>query len=499
MAYMNEVQRIDECRVQLRAVGDMKVPVTAFLDDELYALAAGDEPLWRQAAFMASIDSVQAAHLMPDTHPGYGVPIGAVIVTRDTLALGGAGFDIGCGMVAMRLLGVTAEDLVDPAVRRTWIDEVIKRIPLGIGRHRAELMESFSSRTVEDVLRNGPGAIGVDTSFCERARFEVSSVYDPARIPNVFDKAVAQLGSLGGGNHFVELLCDEDDGQAYAIVHSGSRGYGHDTADWFFRYDGDETRGKRDETLTSAGSAFGREYMDHHNAAANYASANRWVMYRAIAAASCQTFSDCSPEPIYEISHNLVQKEQVSFDGESWDDAWVHRKGATRAFPSRHPMLAGTRWFNDGHPIIVPGSMYEGAALLRAMPPRLMQPELTRAYDPAEASEELKDFMWTNSARSCFSVNHGAGRVMGRMQAKKKRPELGGLKGRGREIDREMRIITRTLGGVEVVGVLSNHRQIPLDECRHVYKQLDPVLNTLVRAGICEVEHRLWPVANVKG
>jgi len=499
MSYMSQVQRLDESTVQLRAVGEMKVPVTAFLDDELYALAMSDEPLWRQAAFGASVEGVLGAWLLPDTHPGYGVPIGMVIATEGTLALGGAGFDIGCGMIAMKLCGVTAEHIVDPVVRRAWIDAVAARIPLGIGKHRTSLMASFSERQIADVIRHGPSVLGVDTSFCERHHFEVSDSYDQKMVPLAFDSAAVQLGSLGSGNHFVELLCDEDDGQAYAIVHSGSRGFGYKTADWFFRTNKELTGVRGDEAVIHDDSELGLLYIDHHNAAANYASANRWVMQRAVAEASTEVFSDCSPEPVYEISHNLVQREQVCLDGEHWREAWVHRKGATRAFPAGHPMLTGTRWQNDGHPIIVPGSMFEGAALLRAMPPRLLQPELRSAYDRDSASEELRQFMWQHSALSCFSVNHGAGRVLGRMAAKKKRPAEGGLKGRGKEIDREMKTITRFLGGVEVVGVLSNHRQIPLDECRHVYKKLDPVLNTLVVAGICTVENRLWPVANVKG
>lgn len=145
---------------------------------------------------------------------------------------------------------------------------------------------------------------------------------------------------------------------------------------------------------------------------------------------------------------------------------FVHRKGATRAFPAGHPDLVGTQWAKTGHPCLVPGSMLDGAAILYP---------LEGAY------------------RSGCSVNHGSGRVMARGRAKRE------LKSRHDAIDAEMRDTVRVLGGVSIRGIIGNTRRTPLDECGHVYKDLNDVLRVLEAEGIARVAHRLYPVANIKG
>jgi tRNA-splicing ligase RtcB len=171
-------------------------------------------------------------------------------------------------------------------------------------------------------------------------------------------------------------------------------------------------------------------------------------------------------EVFYEISHNLVQQETLVLPDGSTRRGFVHRKGATRAFPAGHPDLAGTRWAETGHPCLVPGSMMDGAAILYPLP---------------------------GAHGSACSVNHGAGRVMARGQAKRE------LADRHDAIDAEMRGVVRTLGGVQVRGIVGNTRRTPLDECGHVYKNLDDVLHVLEAEGIARVANRLYPVANIKG
>jgi tRNA-splicing ligase RtcB len=209
----------------------------------------------------------------------------------------------------------------------------------------------------------------------------------------------------------------------------------------------------------------GKEYWSAHNSAANYAIVNRLIISRAVSDATEAVFgSPC--EVYYDISHNLVQEETI--DAATDRKGFVHRKGATRALPTGHPDIGCTGWEGIGHPVLVPGSMLTGAAILR----------------PLEGA-----------ARSGFSVNHGSGRLMARGHAKKTLEKLQG------EIDREMNEIVRIFGpdGVQVVGVLENSRETPLDECGRVYKDLDSVLDVLQNEGIAEVERRLYPVANVKG
>ena len=148
----------------------------------------------------------------------------------------------------------------------------------------------------------------------------------------------------------------------------------------------------------------------------------------------------------------------------STQKGFVHRKGATRAFPAGHPDLIGTKWEKTGHPCLIPGSMYHGAAMLFP-----------------------KEGAW----QSGCSVNHGSGRIMSRSKAKRD------LRSKHKAIDKEMSDVKRSLGGVRVQGIVSNCKRIPLDECGHVYKDLDKVLSVLEEEGVAEVKRRLYPVANI--
>jgi tRNA-splicing ligase RtcB len=252
------------------------------------------------------------------------------------------------------------------------------------------------------------------------------------------------------------------------MIHCGSRGYGWQTANHYF-YAGAELRGlpknRREESWLRADEPLGREYWAHHNSAANYAVANRHVIVRGVQQALEHVFGTRG-DVFYEISHNLVQQETLVLPDGSTKRGFVHRKGATRAFPAGHPDLAGTAWETTGHPCLVPGSMYQGAAIL---------------------------FPLAGACVSGYSVNHGAGRVMARGAAKR---NLAAVHDR---IDAEMRDVVRTLGGVEIRGIVGNTERTPLDECAHVYKDLDAVLDVLEAEGIARVAHRLYPVANIKG
>jgi tRNA-splicing ligase RtcB len=209
----------------------------------------------------------------------------------------------------------------------------------------------------------------------------------------------------------------------------------------------------------------GREYWAYHNSAANYAIANRHTIVSGVQEALGEVFG-AEAEVYYEISHNLVQEETLVLPDGTTKRGFVHRKGATRAFPAGHPDLVGTKWEPTGHPCLIPGSMFSGAAILFAEP---------------------------QAHQSACSVNHGSGRVLARGQAKRK------LHHKQQRIDDQMRTVKRRLGGVEVEGIVGNSKHTPLDECGEVYKDLDEVLVVLQQTGIARVAHRLYPVANLKG
>jgi tRNA-splicing ligase RtcB len=466
VAFRERLERLTDRHYVLPRSGAMRTDVHAFLSPAL--LAQTDEALWRQAVQAAAYPGMIGLYLMPDTHLGYGIPVGGVAVTEDTIIQAGSGYDISCGVIYLKVDGLHAADVADVDRRRHWIREVEARIATGVGSHRPRHMPRFSEAQVEEILRYGAKPLGVPAELCERQYIPVDDTLDSERIARARDKAKPQLGSVGGGNHFVELQVERDDGSVWVMIHCGSRGYGWQTANHYF-HAGAELRGlpksRREEAWLRADEPLGREYWAHHNSAANYAVANRHVIVRGVQQALENVFF-ASGEVFYEISHNLVQRETLVLPDGSTKRGFVHRKGATRAFPAGHPDLDDTVWQTTGHPCLVPGSMYQGAAILFP---------LEGAY-----------------ASGC-SVSHGAGRALARGTAKR---DLAPLHDR---IDAEMRDVVRTLGGVEIRGIAGNTERTPLDECAHVYKDLDAVLAVLEDEGIARVAHRLYPVANVKG
>ena len=466
MSFRFRVEALSPTHYVLPKMGEMRADVHAFLSAEL--LAQTDEALWRQAASAAAYEGVTGVYLMPDTHIGYGIPVGGVVVTDHTIIQAGSGYDISCGVVYMQVPELHASDIADPVRRARWVDEVELRVATGLGNHRPPKAPTVSGALIEEVLRHGAKALGVSADVCERQFIEVPDTFDSGRIPRARGKAQPQLGSVGGGNHFIEMQVDAVSGAVWVMVHCGSRGYGWQTANHFY-YEGAKVRGlpknRREASWLYADEPVGRAYWAHHNSAANYAVANRHLIVHGVREAT-QTVYGTDVEVFYEISHNLVQRETLVLPDGSTTQGFVHRKGATRAFPGGHPDLVGTRWAETGHPCLIPGSMLAGAAILYP---------LEGAYG------------------SGCSVNHGSGRVMGRGQARR---ELAAIHD---DIDHEMATITRTLGGVEITGVVANTERTPLDECGHVYKDLDAVLAVLESEGIARVAHRLYPVANLKG
>jgi tRNA-splicing ligase RtcB (3'-phosphate/5'-hydroxy nucleic acid ligase) len=467
MSHLQRVERICATHYVLPKAGAMRVDVHAFLSGALFAQT--DEALWRQAASAAAYPGMIGLYLMPDTHLGYGIPVGGVAVTEDVIIQAGSGYDISCGVVYLHVPALHASAVADAARRKRWIDEIELRVATGVGSDRPKHMPRVSERKIEEIFRQGAKAIGVPADVCERQYIDVDdAALDSERIARARDKAKPQLGSVGGGNHFVEMQVDADDGSVWVMIHCGSRGYGWQTANHYF-YAGAALRGlpknRREESWLRADEPLGREYWAHHNSAANYAVANRHLIVRGVQAALDEVYG-VTGNVFYEISHNLVQQETLVLPDGTSRTGFVHRKGATRAFPAGHPDLAGTRWARTGHPCLVPGSMFDGAAILY----------------PLEGAHG-----------SACSVNHGAGRVMARGQAKRE------LRARHDAIDAEMRDVERVLGGVPIRGIVGNTRRTPLDECAHVYKRLDDVLQVLEGHGIARVAHRMYPVANIKG
>jgi len=448
MGWIQRLEKVAEGHYVLPKTKTMRVDAHLFLSDKLLYGDGADNPGLEEAVFdqvvnAASFPGVTRVAVTPDCHVGYGVPIGTVVETDGILLPTAAGYDIGCGMVQLKTT-LTAEDVADKEKRRRWIEEVIQRIAVGVGASRAQKQRHINPRTFAEVVRHGAKALGRNASTTERDFIPVED--DRVDIPErAYDKR-DQLGSLGGGNHFTEMQVDED-GRVWVMLHTGSRGFGWNIAKHFF-VEGAQALGLKsrseDFVWLDADSKLGREYWNLHNMAANFAVANRLIIGEAVCAALEEVFGGTA-DIYYEISHNLIQKEAGKF---------VARKGATRAFPKGHPALKKTAWEHTGHPILIPGSMETGSAIL---------------------------FAEEGAAKSIYSVNHGSGRRLSRGEARRLLQQ--------EETDRRM----------SEAGILLNTRHTPLDESGPCYKNLDDVLETVEQAGLARVERRLKPVACIKG
>ncbi|HEX8852536.1 MAG TPA: RtcB family protein [Pyrinomonadaceae bacterium] len=434
------------------------VPVRLFLTKAL--LDAAEDILYRQIVNATRFPGVRLVVITPDTHYGYGVPVGCVLITdaeSGAVAMGPVGYDIGCGMMSARS-GVEWERAT-PEKRLAFNRAVMERVDMGAGGKSVRLGQ-LSKQEFNNLVRGGAeyyvekyGAT-FDRSSAERHRIPVE---DGWLIPwggkGRPERGLNQLGSLGGGNHFIELQRSEQSGTLFVQVHTGSRGFGHGLATNYFELAREERPAEIRDIDLGYFTPDSRHYGDYLNAVAaggNYAILNRLVIFEQVSEAFRQVFGE-ELELVYEISHNLVQKEWHPEFG----DVWVHRKGATRAFPAGHPALAGTQWAETGHPVLIPGSNKDWSYILRPL---------------------------AGAERSGYSVNHGAGRRLSRGEATRTLSQ--------RAIDDEY----------AAAGIIVNtNGRVPLDEAAPAYKSAQEVVEAVVTAGLAEIEHQLWPLASLKG
>ena len=362
-----------------------------------------------------------------------------------------------CGMMSAR--SDVGAEAATPERRLEFNRAVMGRVDMGFGG-KSKKLGRLSESEFQNLVRGGAeyyveryGAT-FDRSQAERHRIPVE---DDWQIPwggkGKPERGLEQLGSLGSGNHFIELQRSEQTGTLFVQVHTGSRGFGHGLATNYFelaREEHPELLKDIDLGYFTPESEHYRDYLNAVAAGGNYAILNRLVIFEQVSEAFREVFGE-GLELVYEISHNLVQREHHPGFG----DVWVHRKGATRAFPAGHPFLRGTRWEASGHPVLIPGSNKDWSYILRPLA-------------GAEASG--------------FSVNHGAGRRISRGEATRTLSQ--------RAIDDEYR---------EAGIVVNADGHVPLDEAAPCYKPSEEVVAAVVGAGLAEVEHYLWPLASLKG
>jgi len=440
MSFKDAAQRIADCEWLLEK--GVSKPISIFMNQKLYD--ASEEEMWRQATWATTIPSVEKIIITPDAHAGAGVPVGVVVATKDYIAPCAAGYDISCGMISLKTK-LTKEQIAPKEIRRKWMDTIQEHIALGKGRDQVPRQYRVNDKKFKEILVKGILAFeSHNLDNFEKTHHEVKEYVHYER---AYNRGYYQLASLGGGNHFLEMQQDTE-GKIWIMAHTGSRGYGHQIATDFFEEglvfsEGKLQRKNKELVNFPINSDIGQRYLNAMNQAANFALANRYLIARAIIQVTEEIFKD-TPEIVYEISHNLVQFE---------NGLWVHRKGATRAFPKGHELLKNTVFENIGHPVLIPGSMGTASAILTP----------------------------SDSAKSLYSVNHGCGRVMSRRKAKETLDQV--------IVDKEM----------DDMDILYNNRHVPIDESMHAYKNIDEVLETVEGADLAKVSVKLFPRAVIKG
>jgi tRNA-splicing ligase RtcB len=459
----------------------MRVPVRIFANDALLEAALGDRSI-EQAVNASTLPGVLShVTVMPDVHQGYGFPIGGVAATRlpdGVISPGGIGYDINCG-VRLLTSRILAEEV------KPWIRDLTSALyancPSGVGvkgklRLTSKAIDKVCREGSEWALKNGYAQPEDIVNTEEGGRISGGNpefVSDRAK-----QRGRPQLGSLGAGNHFIELdvveeIFNPEAARAFGLetgyltlqIHCGSRGFGHQICSDYVRELQNAVKRynihlpDRELVCAPLDSPEGERYLGAMTSAANYAFANRQVLTHQARQAFEQVLagkvSNWDLHQVYDIAHNIGKIEEHLIDGKK-TKVCVHRKGATRAFGPGHEGLP-ERYREIGQPVLVPGSMGTSSWVLLG----------------TERSMEL------SFGSSC----HGAGRTMSRKRAKRTV--------RGDRLREEL----------EKSGIHVRAGSMPglAEEAPQAYKDVDSVVDVVSEAGIATKVARLTPIAVIKG
>ncbi len=481
-AYTGPIEQIDAYRFRLPKTGAMRVDGIVYADQELFEGLKKDASLIQVANVACLPGIVGPSMAMPDCHYGYGFPIGGVAgfdVQEGIVSPGGVGYDINCGVRLMRT------DLRQEEVRPR-LEELAAAIhnlvPAGAGeKGPLRLSSAQLAKVLEEgaqwVVRQGYG-VPEDLEHTEDRGCLPGA--DPDAVSRrAFERGAPQLATLGGGNHFLEIqvvdeIYDErlarafgleEVGQITVMIHSGSRGLGHqvceDALDMMTAAARKYGIALPDKQLVCApvSSPEGQRYLAGMAAAANYAWANRQAIMHYVREAFARVFGrgweKLGLRLVWDVAHNIAKLEEHEVNGQR-RKLCVHRKGATRAFPAGRPELPAV--FREvGQPVLVPGDMGSASYVL---------------VGTQEALQET----WGSTC-------HGAGRVLSRAAAIKKHPSA--------QVRRELEaqgIVVRAVG-----------RDTLAEEAPDAYKDVDRVVEVCHQAGLSRKVARLRPLAVVKG
>jgi len=475
------LQRVNDCEWMLPQTGAMRVPGVIFADETL--IREMDDKVPEQVANVATLPGITTASLaMPDIHWGYGFPVGGVgaMDLRDgIISPGGIGYDINCGIRLIR------SDLLADEVRPNLsglMNTLFSLVPAGVG---SEGNIRLTHEEEKAVTRKGAGwSVEHGYGWPE----DLETVEDGGALPDADfgevgqqarDRGRKQMGTLGSGNHFLEVdeveeIFDETAanamglfrGQAVVMIHSGSRGFGYQICDDFLEAFG-KVAGKHrislpDRQLACApiSSPEGRSYLSAMACAANYAWANRQALTHWTREGFEQVFRKgahgMGMSLVYDNSHNIARIEEHAVAGKKVK-LCVHRKGATRSFPPGHPQVP-ERYRAIGQPVLIPGDMGRASYVLVGAPGSM--------------------------EKSFGSTCHGAGRRMSRTSAQKA--------GRGRDIGQEL---YKERG----IVVRAREKGTMAEEMPEAYKDVSEVVEVVEGAGLSRKVAKLRPMGVIKG
>lgn len=463
--------------------GKMKVPGVVFASEELLSVMKGDLTLG-QLRNMTELPGIyKQAICLPDGHQGYGFPIGGVAaldINEGGISPGGIGYDINCGVRLFRT-NLTKKE-VTPKINEL-INTMYSNVPCGVGE--GGKLGKIPVNDLYKVLDNGAKwaldngyAVSEDLTHTE----DNGSLEGDHNLVSqkALERGRPQLGSLGAGNHFLEVqvvdkIYDEKvakafgitgEGQVTGMIHCGSRGLGHQVCSDYLR-EMERTNPQlikslpdRELIYAPAGSKIAFDYFKAMNAAANYAWVNRqlilhWVRESFESVFKKKAIEDLGMNQVYDVCHNICKVEEHTVDGKRVK-AYVHRKGATRSMPKGHPLVPKT-YEGVGQPVLIPGTMG------------------TASYVLVGGEQSLVE--------TFGSTAHGAGRVMSRHTAIKQY--------RGETIKKDLMAKGITLKARSLSGVS--------EESPGAYKDIDEVVRVSDSLGIGKLVARVVPLGVIKG
>ena len=483
-SYHGPLEQVGTCcyRIPKSYKQGMRVDGLIFASEHLIEQVKKDQAA-EQVANVAFLPGIQLASLaMPDIHWGYGFPIGGVCATDPdeggVISPGGVGYDINCGVRLMRTNLTFSE--VKPRLR-TLVEDLFRKVPTGVGKSgRYE----FRGKELDQLLAQGAGYL-LSRGLASQSDIDFTEAHgrldgaDPGRVSDrAKTRGAEQCGTLGSGNHFLEVqvvdaIFDEEAAQVMGLekdqvcvmIHSGSRGLGYQVCDDALAdlRKAPEKYGielpDRQLACAPVNSPEGQRYIAAMRAAANYAWCNRQLLMQqareVFADVFGQTWQSMHMNLVYDVCHNIAKFEEHTV-GPKLKKVWVHRKGATRAFPPNHPEVPRI-YQKVGQPVIIPGDMGRASWVLVGQP---------------------------GSMEKTFGTTcHGAGRAMSRTAAVRAAA--------GRRIDREL----------EARGVIAraqSHKGLA-EEQPSAYKNVDDVVEVVHLAGLSRKVARLRPIGVIKG